>query len=49
MDQANGMYIKYWGKNAQMKMAGLVGKPLRADKAMTNKERLTFARVMVES
>lgn len=40
--------IKYWGKSALTKIAGMGGKPLEADRATTNKERLVFARVLVE-
>ncbi|XP_019258689.1 PREDICTED: uncharacterized protein LOC109236904 [Nicotiana attenuata] len=43
-----GLDIKYWGKNALTKIAGLIGKPLKVDRATTNKERLAFARVLVE-
>ncbi|XP_019254992.1 PREDICTED: uncharacterized protein LOC109233561 [Nicotiana attenuata] len=43
-----GLDIKYWGQAALTKLAGLVGKPLKADRATTQKERLTFARVLVE-
>ncbi|XP_070054648.1 uncharacterized protein [Nicotiana tomentosiformis] len=40
--------IKYWGQNALTKIAGLVGNPLKANRATTLKERMTFARVLVE-
>ncbi|XP_019246318.1 PREDICTED: uncharacterized protein LOC109225967 [Nicotiana attenuata] len=43
-----GLDIKYWGKNSLTKIAELVGKPLKADRATTWKERMTFARVLVE-
>lgn len=43
-----GLDIKYWSKNALTKIAGLVGNPLKADRATTWKERMTFARVLVE-
>ncbi|XP_019259332.1 PREDICTED: uncharacterized protein LOC109237475 [Nicotiana attenuata] len=43
-----GSDIKYWGKNALTKISGMVGKPLKVDRATTNKERLAFARVLVE-
>ncbi|XP_019261815.1 PREDICTED: uncharacterized protein LOC109239682 [Nicotiana attenuata] len=36
------------GQAALTKLAGLVGKPLKADRATTQKERLTYARVLVE-
>lgn len=44
--------LRYWisnmGKAALKIIVGMVGKPLKADKATTNKERLAFARVLVE-
>ncbi|XP_060170335.1 uncharacterized protein LOC132601250 [Lycium barbarum] len=43
-----GLDIKYWGKSALTKIAGMIGRPLKADRATTHKERLTFARVLVE-
>ncbi|XP_009804027.1 uncharacterized protein [Nicotiana sylvestris] len=43
-----GLNVKYWGKQALEKIAGLVGNPLKAYKATTMKERMTFARVLVE-
>ncbi|XP_019264984.1 PREDICTED: uncharacterized protein LOC109242601 [Nicotiana attenuata] len=43
-----GLDIKYWGQTALTKLAGLVGKPMKADRATTQKERLTYARVLVE-
>ncbi|XP_019251274.1 PREDICTED: uncharacterized protein LOC109230204 [Nicotiana attenuata] len=43
-----GLDIKYWGKNALTKITGLVGKPMKADRATTWKERMTFARVLVK-
>ncbi|XP_019238924.1 PREDICTED: uncharacterized protein LOC109218978 [Nicotiana attenuata] len=43
-----GLDIKYWGQTALTKLAGLVGKPLKADQATTQKERLIYARVLVE-
>src|SRR5688572_26648021 len=36
--------LKYWGKAALTKIAGLVGKPIKADSATTTKEKLMFAR-----
>lgn len=44
--QLTGLDIKYWGKRALTKIDGLVGKPLRVDKATTKNERLSFARVL---
>lgn len=43
-----GLDIKCWGKNALTKIAGMVGKPLKADSATSQKERLTFSRILVE-
>ena len=43
-----GLDIKYWGKNALTKIAGLIGHPLKADRATTRKDRLTFARELIE-
>ncbi|XP_019236346.1 PREDICTED: uncharacterized protein LOC109216625 [Nicotiana attenuata] len=43
-----GLDIKYWGKVALTKIAGLIGKPLKADTATTKTERLMYARVLVE-
>ncbi|XP_009604180.1 uncharacterized protein [Nicotiana tomentosiformis] len=43
-----GMDIKYWDKAALITIVGMVGKPLKADKATTNKERLAFVRVLVK-
>ncbi|KAG5577524.1 hypothetical protein H5410_057658 [Solanum commersonii] len=43
-----GLDVKYWGKNALTKIVGLVGNPLRADKATTNRERMTYAKLLVE-
>ncbi|KAG5588097.1 hypothetical protein H5410_048531 [Solanum commersonii] len=43
-----GLDIKYWGKNALTKLAGMIGNPLKADRATTQKERLTYARVLIE-
>ncbi|XP_059310585.1 uncharacterized protein LOC132061928 [Lycium ferocissimum] len=43
-----GLDIKYWGRSALTKIAGLVGKPLKADGAIMYKERLTYVRVLVE-
>lgn len=43
-----GLDIKFWGHVSLMKIAGIIGKPLKADRATTEKELLNFARVMVE-
>ncbi|XP_075100397.1 uncharacterized protein LOC107821039 [Nicotiana tabacum] len=43
-----GLDLKYWGQASLIKIAGLVGKPVKADTATTRKEKLMYARVMVE-
>ncbi|XP_019237198.1 PREDICTED: uncharacterized protein LOC109217412 [Nicotiana attenuata] len=43
-----GLDLKYRGQAALTKIAGLVGKPVKADTATTRKEKLMYARVMVE-
>lgn len=43
-----GLDVKYWGQTSLAKIVGLIGKPLRADAATTKRERLTYARVLVE-
>ncbi|XP_019248678.1 PREDICTED: uncharacterized protein LOC109227944 [Nicotiana attenuata] len=40
--------IKYWGQNALTKIEGIIGNPLKADRATIQKERLQFARILVE-
>ncbi|XP_070004295.1 uncharacterized protein LOC142163443 [Nicotiana tabacum] len=40
--------IKYWDKTTLTKIAGLIGQPLKAGSATTQRERLTYARVLVE-
>lgn len=40
--------LKYWGVPSLMKIAGLIGKPIKADRATTEREMLSFSRVMVE-
>ncbi|XP_074290907.1 uncharacterized protein LOC141617632 [Silene latifolia] len=40
--------LKFWGKSALSKIAGLVGKFLKTDGANEEKTRLGFARVMLE-
>lgn len=41
-----GLDVKYWGKAALTKIASLIGSFLRVDRAITNKERLTYARIL---
>ncbi|XP_016479315.1 uncharacterized protein LOC107800626 [Nicotiana tabacum] len=43
-----GLDVKYWGKNSLTKITSLIGTPLKADKAMTNRDKMTYARVLVE-
>ncbi|XP_009629264.2 uncharacterized protein [Nicotiana tomentosiformis] len=43
-----GLDVKYWGKNALTKITSLIGTPLKADKAMNNRDKMTYARVLVE-
>ncbi|XP_060195284.1 uncharacterized protein LOC132624535 [Lycium barbarum] len=43
-----GLDLKYWGQRALTKIAGLIGKPIKTDSATKLKERLVYARVMVE-
>lgn len=40
--------LKYWGQTALTKIAGLVEKPVKANTATMMKEKLMYARVMVE-
>ncbi|KAF3672076.1 hypothetical protein FXO38_06284 [Capsicum annuum] len=42
--QLPGLNIKYWGKATLTKIASLIGKSLRADRAISNKQRMTYAR-----
>ncbi|PHU01104.1 hypothetical protein BC332_30891 [Capsicum chinense] len=41
--QLPGLNIKYWGKAVLTKIASLIGKSLRADRAISNKQRMTYA------
>ncbi|XP_021768873.1 uncharacterized protein LOC110733167 [Chenopodium quinoa] len=43
-----GLNLKYWGQKALMKLASLIGKPIRTDKVTATKERLEYAQIMVE-
>lgn len=40
--------LKYWGKVALTKIAGFIGKPVKADTATTTRQQLMFARVLIE-
>ncbi|XP_060202694.1 uncharacterized protein LOC132631110 [Lycium barbarum] len=43
-----GLELKYWGQTALTKIASLIGKPLKIDNATNMRERLMYARRMVE-
>ncbi|XP_059315818.1 uncharacterized protein LOC132066531 [Lycium ferocissimum] len=43
-----GLELKYWGQTALTKIASLIGKPLKIDSATNMRERLMYARIMVE-
>lgn len=43
-----GLALKYWGEKSLFKIAGLVGPVAQMDKATKSKDRLQFARVLVE-
>ncbi|XP_010686891.1 uncharacterized protein LOC104901048 [Beta vulgaris subsp. vulgaris] len=43
-----GLSIKYWGERSLFKIAGLVGRAVKMDEATKTKDRLSYARVMVE-
>ena len=38
----------YWGEKSLFKLAGIVGKVVKIDQAMKEKEKLNFARIMAE-
>lgn len=40
--------LKYWGQNTLMKLASVLGKPLKIDRAIAMKDLLHYARVLVE-
>lgn len=44
----HGLDVKYWGKPFLTRITGIVGNPLKANKATMLKERLNFARIIVE-
>ncbi|XP_062109885.1 uncharacterized protein LOC133821756 [Humulus lupulus] len=46
--QVHNMDLKYWGARSLFKIVGQLGKPLREDSATKNRDRLQFARMMVE-
>lgn len=43
-----GLPFKYWGEKSLFKIAGSVGNVVKMDQAAKNKDKLAFARVMVE-
>ncbi|XP_048503012.1 uncharacterized protein LOC104908412 [Beta vulgaris subsp. vulgaris] len=40
--------VKYWGPSALNKITSLIGKPIRTDRAIAQKDILEFARILVE-
>ncbi|XP_021768555.1 uncharacterized protein LOC110732876 [Chenopodium quinoa] len=40
--------LKFWGKEALMKIVSLVGNPVKSNRVTSTKETIAFARVMVE-
>lgn len=44
----HGLDVEYWEKDALTNIASLVGNPLKADNVTTHKERLSFARILLE-
>ncbi|XP_021714866.1 uncharacterized protein LOC110682829 [Chenopodium quinoa] len=43
-----GLKLKYWGQKTLTKLASMIGNPIKTDKATTTKERLEYARIMIE-
>ncbi|XP_021743061.1 uncharacterized protein LOC110709156 isoform X1 [Chenopodium quinoa] len=43
-----GLQLKFWGQSALMKIGQLIGKPVKTDKVTKNKEKLEYARLMIE-
>lgn len=43
-----GLGLKYWGQTTLTKIAGLVGKPVKANTTTTMKEKLMCVRVLVK-
>lgn len=39
---------KYWGKKSLFKISGLIGKALKMDQATMKKDKLQYARVLIE-
>lgn len=40
--------VKYWGEKCLIKLVNHIGKPVKLDQATQKKERIMFARIMVE-
>ncbi|XP_056698010.1 uncharacterized protein [Spinacia oleracea] len=43
-----GLDVKYWGEQSIFKIVGQVGKTIRVDQATKNRDKLMFAKVLVE-
>ncbi|XP_048498021.1 uncharacterized protein LOC125496564 [Beta vulgaris subsp. vulgaris] len=43
-----GLPLKYWGQIVLKKIAGIIGKPIRTDRAMAQKDMLEYARILVK-
>ncbi|XP_021739730.1 uncharacterized protein LOC110706131 [Chenopodium quinoa] len=43
-----GLNLKFWGQTSLMKIGKLIGRPVKTDKITANKEKLEYARLMVE-
>lgn len=46
--QLEALDLKYWGGNALSKIVSLIGTPIMADKMTMEKERIQYARVLVD-
>ncbi|XP_010665650.1 uncharacterized protein LOC104882927 [Beta vulgaris subsp. vulgaris] len=46
--QLHKLDIKYWGDKSLFKIAGKIGKVLKTDQASSKKDRLQYARVLIE-
>ena len=44
-----GLDVKYWGEKRLFKIVGQVGKAIRVDQATKNRDKLMFAKVLVEA
>lgn len=43
-----GLEVKYWGEKSLFKIAGQVGQAIRVDQATKNRDKLMFAKILVE-